>query len=137
MKNDYTKRIALIGAGAAGLTAAETLKGKGYQHVTIFEKESFAGGKCRTISYEGRTYELGAGIIAGNNDTILQLVKKTGVALFSSQDALKKSTKFTKIASMHEKNSTAEGRDNYICVDGRRIKNERKEVQQASGNRLG
>ncbi len=79
MKKDKTTRIVIIGAGAAGLTAAETLQEKGYQNVTLLEKAAVAGGKCHTIEFEGRNYELGAGIIAGSNNTILELLKKVGM----------------------------------------------------------
>ena len=81
MKKNKATRFCIIGAGAAGLSAAETLKSKGYNDVTILEKESFAGGKCRSFKYEGRIYELGAGIIAGNNQTIIQLAEKANIPL--------------------------------------------------------
>ena len=75
MKKSKDTRFIIIGAGAAGLTAAETLLNKGYTNVIILEKESFAGGKCRSVEYEGRSYELGAGIISANNKTIMDLVE--------------------------------------------------------------
>ena len=43
---ERAQRIAIIGAGAAGLTAAEELKDKGYQNITVFERTDRAGGKC-------------------------------------------------------------------------------------------
>lgn len=79
MKKPSATRIAIIGAGAAGLMAAETLKQKGYTQITIFERDSRAGGKCFSITHEGRSYELGAGIVASNNQTVLQLAKRFGV----------------------------------------------------------
>ncbi|MGD0124758.1 MAG: FAD-dependent oxidoreductase [Terriglobia bacterium] len=42
-------RIAVVGGGASGLSAAYLLKKAGYSHVTVFEKESRLGGKCRTV----------------------------------------------------------------------------------------
>lgn len=76
---DLKKRIVIIGAGPAGLAAAEALKDKGYQNVTVLEKESEAGGKCHTIWYEGRSYEMGAGVIVANNHLIRKLAAKYGV----------------------------------------------------------
>ncbi len=73
--------IAIIGAGAAGLTAADTLKDKGYSNVTLFEKNSYAGGKCRSVEIEGYMHELGAGIIAHNNKTVIDIAHKYNVAL--------------------------------------------------------
>ena len=81
MRKDPATRFCIVGAGAAGLTAAETLKEMGYTNVTLLEKEASAGGKCCSIEYEGRPYELGAGIISANNQTILDLAQKTGVPL--------------------------------------------------------
>lgn len=80
---NYNKdiRIVIIGAGAAGLTAAETLRSKGYTQINVLEKEAYAGGKCRSVNLDGRSYELGAGIIAANYKTIMELVKKYEIPL--------------------------------------------------------
>lgn len=45
-KTDHVKKIAVIGAGPAGLQAAWVLAKRGHQ-VTVFEKESVAGGQYR------------------------------------------------------------------------------------------
>jgi predicted NAD/FAD-dependent oxidoreductase len=79
MKNQKNLRIGIIGAGPAGLTAAETLRDIGYADVTLLEKQNHPGGKCRSIKHSGRNYELGAGIVSGNNRTVLDLAKKYGV----------------------------------------------------------
>lgn len=54
------KKVCIIGAGPAGLAAAQRLKEKGYQDVIILEKDDHAGGKCRSFTYQGQPYELGA-----------------------------------------------------------------------------
>lgn len=51
-------RAAVIGSGIAGLAAALRLKHKGYQ-VTVFEKNSYAGGKLHAIEQEGFRFDLG------------------------------------------------------------------------------
>lgn len=79
MPANTTKRIAIIGAGPAGLTAAELLKQKGYTNVTVFERSERAGGKCYSLDHDGRSYEMGAGIVAENNRVVLQLAKQFGV----------------------------------------------------------
>lgn len=79
MKKDLNIKIGIVGAGAAGLTAAEALKDKGYTDITILEKENQAGGKCRSFEYKGRSYELGAGVIVANNHTVQRLARKFGV----------------------------------------------------------
>jgi hypothetical protein len=53
-------RIGIIGAGAAGLSAAHYLRQQGYTHVTVLEKEAQVGGKCHTVHVDGRAYDLGA-----------------------------------------------------------------------------
>lgn len=84
MKTNNHTRFVIIGAGAAGLTAAETLHEKGYTNVLVMEKETFAGGKCRSMTYDGRSYELGAGIVAANNSTIMQLIDKYQIPISPS-----------------------------------------------------
>lgn len=79
MKHAPSIRIGIVGAGPAGLTAAETLKQKGYTNVTVLEKSNRAGGKCCSIEYKGRMYELGAGILSENNHTVRTLAERYNV----------------------------------------------------------
>ncbi len=54
-----SKRVAIIGAGPAGLTAAYLLA-KGNQEVVIFEKDpQYVGGISRTESYKGYHFDIG------------------------------------------------------------------------------
>ena len=48
------RRIAIVGAGPAGLTAAMALRRLGYSSVTVFERRGRVGGKCLTVEIEGR-----------------------------------------------------------------------------------
>lgn len=52
---------AIIGAGIGGLTTAIFLADQGYQ-VTVFEKNSFPGGRCSQITRDGHRFDLGATI---------------------------------------------------------------------------
>ena len=52
------KKIAVIGSGFAGLTAAIELSSKGYD-VTIFEKNSSIGGRARKLEIDGFTFDMG------------------------------------------------------------------------------
>lgn len=80
-KIDLNQRIAILGAGAAGLSAAEALKHKGYKHVILFERTDHAGGKCLSIEINKKSYELGAGILTKNNIIPLRLAKKYEVPI--------------------------------------------------------
>ncbi len=54
-----TKRVAIIGAGPAGLTAAYLL-GKENQEVVVFEKDpTYVGGISRTETYKGYHFDIG------------------------------------------------------------------------------
>ena len=52
------KKIAVIGSGFAGLTAAIELSSKGHD-VTIFEKNPSIGGRARKLEIDGFTFDMG------------------------------------------------------------------------------
>ena len=51
-------KVAVIGAGFAGLSSAATLAREGFD-VTVFEKNSTAGGRARKFEAEGFTFDMG------------------------------------------------------------------------------
>lgn len=54
------KKVIIIGAGPAGLTAAyELLKDKDRYEVTILEESSFFGGISKTVEYKGNRMDMG------------------------------------------------------------------------------
>ena len=55
-----SRRIAVVGAGPSGLTAADTLKELGYRKVTVFEKNDRVGGKVNSLRTGSNVAELGA-----------------------------------------------------------------------------
>ena len=81
MRYSPSTRIGIIGAGAAGISAAEALKDRGYRQSVLLEQQAAAGGKCRTLTFQGRAYELGAGIVAANDRVIIRLAAKAGITL--------------------------------------------------------
>ncbi len=52
------KRICVIGAGPAGLTAASLLQKEGFQ-VDVYESDSKVGGMCKTLDLWGQKVDLG------------------------------------------------------------------------------
>jgi phytoene desaturase len=52
------KKVAVIGSGFAGLSAASCLAKEGYE-VTVFEKNTMAGGRARKFEAEGFTFDMG------------------------------------------------------------------------------
>ena len=63
--NQRQPRIAVIGAGASGLTAAYMLKKQGYQRVVVFEKESSVGGVAHTEWIDGKPYDMSTMFVPG------------------------------------------------------------------------
>ncbi len=53
-----SRKIAVVGAGPGGLTAAMLLAHRGYD-VTVFEKEARVGGRSATIEEEGYVFDTG------------------------------------------------------------------------------
>jgi phytoene desaturase len=52
------KKVAVLGAGFAGLSAATCLAREGYE-VTLFEKNDLPGGRARMFSEKGFTFDMG------------------------------------------------------------------------------
>jgi hypothetical protein len=73
------RRICIVGAGASGLSAARELHRRGYRRITLLERNSRVGGKCWTIEYEGRAYELGAGGLTHKYRHVRALMAETGL----------------------------------------------------------
>jgi len=71
-KNDYGKKIAIIGAGPAGLSCAYYLSIDGYK-VTVFEKENVLGGM---LSFGIPSYRLEKDVVNAEID----ILKEMGVA---------------------------------------------------------
>ena len=54
-----TKSFIIIGAGAAGLTAAYELQKQGYHELTVLEANDHLGGIATTASYQGNRMDMG------------------------------------------------------------------------------
>jgi len=72
-------RIAIIGGGPSGLSAAYCLKKAGFSRVTVFEKENHVGGKVRTVRLNGRSYELGAVFHVRGSEPVAGMIREFGI----------------------------------------------------------
>lgn len=74
------RHIGIVGAGPAGLSAAWYLRKRGFQRLTVLERDTVPGGKCRTFTYRGRPYELGAVMGTRGYHATLDLMEQVGEA---------------------------------------------------------
>jgi oxygen-dependent protoporphyrinogen oxidase len=72
-------RIAIVGAGPSGLSAALKLKQLGYTNVTVFEKENRVGGKVNTLNSNGLAAELGAVFASPDYREVLRLARERNI----------------------------------------------------------
>lgn len=47
-------RVAIVGAGPSGLSAAYALVKLGYRNITVLEKHHTVGGMCESVDIEGK-----------------------------------------------------------------------------------
>jgi hypothetical protein len=78
---DKNRKICIIGAGPAGLSAAYFLKEKGYSDVVVLEKNSYVGGMCWSENTYGMPTGMGAIAITPDYKNVIKLSKKFGLDL--------------------------------------------------------
>jgi squalene-associated FAD-dependent desaturase len=71
------QRVAIVGAGYAGMAAAVTLAERGIP-VTVFESGPVPGGRARRVRTEGRELDNGQHILVGAYSELLRLMKLVG-----------------------------------------------------------
>ena len=65
----------ILGAGLSGISTAYFLQGKkGFEDITLIEKESRPGGLCRSIQKNGYTYDIGPHILFSKDKEMLNLL---------------------------------------------------------------
>ena len=72
------RRVAVIGAGYAGMAAAVTLVARGAQ-ATVFESGPVPGGRARRVTTQGHTLDNGQHILIGAYATLFSLMRTVGV----------------------------------------------------------
>lgn len=76
------KRVLVIGAGMAGLTAARMLAETGRQ-VLVLEARDRVGGRIRTLREQGEVLELGAEFIHGRSPELWRLIHEAGLETYA------------------------------------------------------
>ncbi|XP_063940050.1 uncharacterized protein LOC135149116 [Daucus carota subsp. sativus] len=105
-------RIAIVGAGPSGLSAAYALSKLGYSDITVLEKHHSVGGMCESVELEGRIYDLGGQVLAENSaPTIFHLAKEIG----AKTEKLDKH-KFATIDSSSGEYNDSKVVDDYVSV---------------------
>lgn len=72
------RTVAVVGGGAAGISAAFRLRRAGAQ-VTVFEADDRVGGRCRTVVRDGFTFDVGAGALPSTYADVLALADDLGI----------------------------------------------------------
>ena len=77
----YTKeqKIAILGAGPAGLHMGYLLNKNGFKNITIFEQNSNVGGRSLTVNYCDIPYEMGTCYYHFNCFELIDLLKEHGL----------------------------------------------------------
>lgn len=73
-----TKKVVIIGAGCAGLSAAYNLQKQGVEFV-VYEATHHVGGRCRTEYEDGYEFFVGAGSTEPQWDTTFSYLKEFGL----------------------------------------------------------
>ena len=76
---DKEHKIAVIGAGPAGIHMASLLKKRGFNNVTVLEKTDRIGGKSLTFQNEGVPHEMGTCFMHNGYHRIKKLVHAYGL----------------------------------------------------------
>ena len=96
-------RVAVIGSGLGGLSAACTLAARGYE-VDVFEKNPWLGGKAAVLEEQGIHAEvaLPGPILAGGLDEATQRFRQAGAVAFGLQQNQRQVPHLGQIATVPE-----------------------------------
>ncbi len=84
-ERNLNAKIAIIGAGPAGLHVAKLLKNRGFKNIVIFEKTNRLGGKVYTLKHDSQVYEMGACYVSVDYPLVLKLAEEYGCELIPIQ----------------------------------------------------
>ena len=78
-------RIVVVGGGAGGLCTAWYLKKAGYKHVQVLEKSPRLGGKCRSLTVDGQSFDLGANYITSSYTRVRELAAHVKAPMYTEK----------------------------------------------------
>ena len=78
-------RIVIVGAGAAGICTAWYLKQAGFNRVKVLEKSPRLGGKCRSITVDGQSFDLGANYVTSAYTRVRELAAHVGATMYTEK----------------------------------------------------
>lgn len=82
---EKNSRIAIIGAGPAGLSTAWFLGKQGFRNVTVLEKLGRVGGLCKSLTIDGMSYDLGANYITWAYTETRRIAKEVGAKTYKEK----------------------------------------------------
>jgi hypothetical protein len=82
---DKASRIAIVGAGPAGLSTAWFLAKEGFCNVTVLEKLGRVGGLCKSLTVDGMSYDLGANYLTWEYQETLAIAREVGATTYSEK----------------------------------------------------
>ncbi len=84
-KIDKNAKIVIVGAGPAGLSTAWFLSKNGFHNVTVLEKLGRIGGLCKSLTVDGRSYDIGANYVTWAYQETLKIAKEVGASTYPEE----------------------------------------------------
>jgi len=84
-KIPYQSRICIIGAGPAGLSHAHYLRKAGYNNVTVLEADGKVGGKCESLTFNHRSFDMGANYLTPDYVHIMRMAREVGAEMYTEK----------------------------------------------------
>jgi monoamine oxidase len=81
-------RILIVGAGPAGLSHAHFLRKAGYDKVDILEINGKVGGKSHSLTFEHKSFDLGANYLTPDYVEILKMAKEVGAETYAEKNPI-------------------------------------------------
>jgi hypothetical protein len=82
---DKTSRIAIVGAGPAGLSTAWFLAKEGFHDVAVLEKLGRVGGLCKSLTVDGMSYDLGANYVTWGYQETLAIAREVRATTYAEE----------------------------------------------------